>query len=252
MSNPTERFSTRVDNYVRYRPGYPPAVVALLREECGLNGSSVVADLGSGTGILAELFLREGCRVYGVEPNRDMRAAGERLLRDYPDFHSLDATAEETTLAGRSVDFITAGQSFHWFDRPRARTEFARILRPGGWLVIIWNERRTDTTPFLRAYEQLLHAYGTDYAQVMHQNVDESSLRPFFGAAGFRLKTFDNRQVFDFDGLRGRVLSSSYVPEPGDPRHAPLLRRLAAIFDAHQLNGRVSFDYETKVYYGHM
>ncbi|MCA1593086.1 MAG: class I SAM-dependent methyltransferase [Acidobacteria bacterium] len=250
MADPTRRFSNRVENYVKYRPTYPPAIIELLREECGLTRDSVVADVGSGTGILSEMFLKQGCRVFGVEPNRKMREAGERLLRAYPNFKSVNASAEETTLDNESAEFITAGQAFHWFDLARARVEFARVLRPGGFVVLIWNERRTGSTPFLRAYENLLLARGTDYQQVMHQNIDETMIRRFFGAGGVRLETFESKQVFDFEGLKGRVLSSSYVPEPGHPNYEPLMRELDAVFDAHQEHGRVSFDYDTKVYYG--
>lgn len=249
-TDPTRRFSGRVENYVKYRPTYPPEFVELLRDECELTRASVVADVGSGTGIMSGLFLKEGCRVYGIEPNREMREAGERLLKGYSNFTSVNATAEATTLDDASVDFVTAGQSFHWFDITRTRAEFVRVLKRGGSVVLVWNERRVDTTPFLRAYENLLLARGTDYQQIMHQHLDEEVLRRFFGAGGVRLKTFENRQVFDFEGLKGRVLSSSYVPAPDHPDHALLMRELAAVFDAHEKRGHVSFDYDTKIYYG--
>ena len=252
MTDSTRRFSSRVENYIKYRPDYPPAVIDLLEAECGLTSSSVVADVGSGTGILAELFLRHDNRVYGVEPNREMREAGERLLRNYPNFVSIAGTAEATTLDEQSVDFVTAGQAFHWFDRARARREFARILRPNGWVVLIWNDRQSSTTPFLAAYERLLRTYGTDYAVVNHTNVDAEVLRAFFGPGGYVLKTFENRQIFDFEGLKGRLLSSSYAPEAGHPQHASMLEELRSIFDAYQVNGTVAFEYDTKVYYGHL
>src|SRR5689334_15561560 len=134
MVDPTLRFSNRVDNYSKYRPTYPSAVLDLLAAECGLTSNALIADIGSGTGLLAELFLTNGNRVVGVEPNREMRAAGERLLANAPGFTSVDGTAEATTLAAGSVDFVTAGQAFHWFDRALARVEFARILKPEGWV----------------------------------------------------------------------------------------------------------------------
>ncbi|HEY0078155.1 MAG TPA: class I SAM-dependent methyltransferase [Pyrinomonadaceae bacterium] len=251
MNDATGRFSNRVEHYIRYRPGYPAGVVELLEQECGLRESSVVADIGSGTGILSEMFLRRGCEVLGVEPNAEMREAGERLLRAYPRFRSIAAAAEATTLPRRSVDFITAGQAFHWFRREEARREFARILKDAGWVVLVWNERRTDSTPFLVAYEHLLQTYGTDYPEVGAQ-VSRESVSSFFGAHRFHLRSFDNRQVFDFDGLRGRVLSTSYTPAPGHPRHQPMLEQLQAIFDAHQQHGTVAFEYDTRVFYGHL
>jgi SAM-dependent methyltransferase len=242
------RFSNRVENYVRYRPGYPAEIAALLRDECGLTNDSVVADIGSGTGKLSELFLNAGCKVFGVEPNKEMREAGERM--NHPRFTSIDASAEETTLAAQSVDFVTAGQAFHWFDLNRCRPEFQRILKPGGWLVIIWNDRRDDTTPFLAAYELLLERFGTDYAQAHHRRSDKPEvIRPFFGNEP-RFKNFHSFQQFDFEGVKGRLLSSSYAPVAGQPKYEEMLAELKRIFDARQENGTVAFEYDTHVYYG--
>jgi SAM-dependent methyltransferase len=251
-TDPTQRFSTRVTNYVKYRPSYPAAIIDLLAAECGLTPDSIVADVGSGTGLLAELFLKAGNRVLGIEPNREMRETGERLLQDYDRFVSVAATAEATTLPDLSVDFITAGQSFHWFDRERAGAEFARILRPQGWLVLIWNERRVDSTPFLRAYEQLLHTYSPEYAQVDHRQVDRDIIQAAFPTTKFQTRSFDNQQRFDFEGVQGRLLSSSYAPEAGHPNHAPMLAELAAIFDAYQQDGEIVFEYDTRVTYGQL
>ena len=251
MLAPTQRFSSRVENYVRYRPGYPAGVIELLCRECGLAGHSVVADLGSGTGKLTELLLGTGCAVFGVEPNPEMRAAGERRLKAHARFTSVAAPAEATTLAARSVDLVTAGQAFHWFDRERTRAEFRRILKPGGHVALIWNDRRTDTTPFLAAYEQLLRDFATDYAQVNHRNIDPARLREFFGAEP-RLAKFPYVQPFDFAGLQGRLLSSSYAPDQGEPNHDAMLQGLQLIFDRHQHAGQVSFDYDTLVYHGRL
>jgi SAM-dependent methyltransferase len=248
----TERFSTRVADYVKYRPGYPPAVLRLLEEECGLSSTSIVADVGSGTGILSELFLKNGNRVYGVEPNREMREAGERLLASYTNFTSVDGRAEATTLDDNSVDFVTAGQAFHWFDPPHARREFMRILRPDGWVVLVWNDRRTGGTPFLEEYERLLLEYGTDYKEVSVKYAEESMLAALYGPSEMRMKTFDNEQVFDFDGLRGRLTSASYTPEPGHPNFDPLMRELEALFRRHARDGRVVVAYDTKVFYGRL
>jgi SAM-dependent methyltransferase len=250
MKDSTTRFSSRVANYIKYRPGYPVEITALLNRECRLTSASVVADIGSGTGILTRLFLRNGNVVHAVEPNREMREAAEGLLGDDPKFRSVDATAEDTKLAPNSVDFIVAGQAFHWFDRERARREFCRILKPGGWVALIWNERRTDSSPFLKGYEECLRMWSVDYSAVDHKQIDAGVIGAFFAPDTFKLAKFANRQVFDFEGLKGRLLSSSYAPEPGHPRHEPMLRELSALFHDHQQRGEVAFDYDTLVYHG--
>lgn len=249
--NPTQRFSSRVSDYIKYRPGYPPQVLATLREECGLTPASLVADIGSGTGILAEIFLKNGNTVYGIEPNKEMREAGEGLLGQYANFHSVAGTAEATTLPDSSVDFVTAGQAFHWFDHKKARTEFARILKPGGWVALVWNMRQVDTTPFLRDYEAMLNSFGTDYNETRHRNVEELDIEEFF-AGTYHVAAFPNQQVFDYAALEGRLRSSSYTPEPGNPDFEPMLAALHDIFNRHQQNGAVAFEYDTKLFYGRL
>lgn len=247
---PTQRFSDRVENYVRYRPGYPREIVVLLENEHGLTVDSSVADLGSGTGISADLFLQAGCTVHAVEPNREMREAAERLLSHHAKFHSVAGSAEATTLPDQCVDFVIAAQAFHWFDALAVRKECDRLLKPGGWVVLIWNERQLDATPFLRAYENLLLKFSTDYATVRHENIDTGKLAQFF-VGPYVTHTFANAQHFDFDGLKGRLLSSSYAPAKGHPRHEPMLDGLRRIFDKHQQDGSVTFSYDTKVHAGH-
>jgi len=247
--DPVRRFSNRVEAYSKYRPGYPPVIVDFLKAECGLSPDSIIADVGSGTGILSELFLKHGNQVFGVEPNREMREACERLLADYANFKSVEGSAESTALPDKSVDFITAAQAFHWFDGERSRTEFARILKTHGWIILLWNERRTDSTPFLRDYEELLLAYGTDYKEVRHENVYEN-ITAFFAPQPFKLQSFENKQVFDYEGLKGRLLSSSYVPAPGQPHFAEMLDALQILFEVHQEDGHVVVEYDTRVYYG--
>jgi SAM-dependent methyltransferase len=248
--NPTQRFSSRVENYIKFRPSYPATILDLLRREANLTENSIITDVGSGTGILTELFLKNGNTVFAVEPNREMREAAERLLRGYPSFHSVSGAAEATTLEPRSADIIVAGQTFHWFNREKTRREFVRILKPGGTVALIWNDRNTTARPFLSAYEEFLKTWGTDYEAVNHKQIDGSVISSFFGANGFRRATFPNEQVFDFDGLKGRLLSSSYAPEPGHPKFEPMMKTLREIFDQHQTNSRVTFEYDTAVYYG--
>jgi SAM-dependent methyltransferase len=251
MSGSVNRFTSRVKTYAKYRPGYPAEIVELLRRECGLTPHSIVADIGSGTGKLTELFLANGNVVFGVEPNASMREVAENIFKDQPNFRSVDASAESTTLPDVSVDVITAGQAFHWFDAARTRDEWVRILKPGGWAALIWNERELQTTPFLHDYEEMMLEFGTDYKEVRHENA-EPSIERFFAPDRFQLRSFPNTQVFHFDGLRGRVRSSSYTPEPEHPKFDPMMQQLKTIFDKHQKNGYVNFDYETKVFYGHL
>jgi len=250
-SDATQRFSSRVDNYVRYRPSYPPQIVTLLKDECGLTANSVVADIAFGTGIFARLILENGNRVFGVEPNANMRQAGEEFLSEFPRFTSVAGTAEDTTLPSHDVDFATAAQAAHWFDLKKARAEFMRVVKPGGWSVLLWNERSVDSTPFLREYEQLVLKFGTDYKEVRRERTT-ATIHEFFTPTLFHSRVFDNHQDIDYAGLEGRLMSSSYTPQPGDPRCGPMLAELRRIFDAHQVNGKVTLEYNTRVYYAQL
>ena len=247
--NSIYRFSSRVDTYACFRPSYPKQIIETLERECGFTSDSIVADIASGTGIFTKLLLEHGNRVFGVEPNAEMRCAGEEFLATYPNFTSVTGTAEATTLDSSSVDFVTAAQAGHWFDRKKSRQEFARILKPGGWAVLLWNERKIDSTPFLRDYESLLLRYGTDYNEVRHEH---TVVGEFFDPLPFQERTFDLQQVFDYAGVEGRLMSSSYAPGPGHPNHAPMLRELQEIVDRHQRDGKVSIEYTTRMYYGQL
>jgi SAM-dependent methyltransferase len=250
--NPAGRFSSRVENYVRCRPGYPPGVIALLRQVCSLTRDSVVADVGSGTGIFTRPLIDGGCLVYAVEPNAEMRAQAERESGGAPNFRSVAAPAEATGLPDRSIDLIVAAQAAHWFDVPRANAEFRRIARPGAWLALIWNIRRTDSTPFLREYEALIERHGTDYKQVSANQGSEAVVRGLFAPAPYSEFMFDNRQHFDAEGLIGRALSSSYVPQPGHLACEPMLSELRELFQRHERDGLVTFEYDTRVYLGRL
>ena len=244
-----ERFSSRVENYVRFRPGYPPEVVEVLKNDCGLRRDSIVADIASGTGIFTRLLLENGNRVFGVEPNADMRRAGEEYLAKYPTFSSIDGTAETTGLPEHSIDLATAAQAAHWFDREKALREFQRILKPGGYVVLLWNDRRLVATAFDRDYEQMILQYGTDYTDV---NRFSKAAAQFFGGFRCEQRVLPNFQDFDYAGLEGRLLSSSYAPQAGDPSHGPMLAELRRIFDAYQSGGKIRMEYDTKLYFGQL
>jgi len=245
----TQRFSNRVENYVKHRPGYPKEVLRFLEEVTDFTPSWKVADIGSGTGISTALFLDNGNTVYAVEPNDPMREKAEELLGGYPGFISVNGTAENTTLKPATVDLVVAGQAFHWFEPVATKKEFQRITRPGGAVALIWNERH-ETSDFEKAYEGLLRKYGTDYTVVKHSNITEKEIGSFFHPAPFQLRVAANGQTFDWARLKGRLLSSSYVPDEKDPIYEKMLKHLQDIFEKYQQEGFVRFDYETKVYIG--
>lgn len=248
--DPTQRFTNRADNYARYRPTYPAAVLNCLRDECGLGPGTEVADVGSGTGILTTLLLERGATVYAVEPNGAMRAAAEAALGASPRFVSVDGRAEATTLADASVDLVTAAQAFHWFEPVATRAEFRRILRPGGRVALVWNGRDESGGGFAADYEALLDDYARDYRQVRRDarlgNID------ILFPDGYERRTFHHERRLDYESVYGGLLSASYAPLPGDPRHEPMIARLRAIFDSHQQEGFVVLPYATNLYYGRL
>lgn len=250
ISDATQRFTDRVADYVRYRPDYPPALLAWLRDEQGVTPDWTVADVGAGTGISSRMFLDAGHRVIAVEPNAAMRAAALEWLGGNARFSAVDGRADATGLPGASVDLVAVAQAFHWFDPEAARAEFRRILKPGGLAAIWWNSRRLAGTPFLSGYEALLLRYGTDYTSVAERYADDARMRAWFGE-GFRgAACFPHGQKLDFEALRGRLLSSSYAPKAGHPNHAPMLRALRELFDACARHGTIDFDYDTRVFAG--
>jgi SAM-dependent methyltransferase len=245
----TERFSDRVEDYVKYRPHYPIAVIACLAEVYGFASSWVVADIGSGTGISTGSFLEHGNKVYAVEPNADMRDKAEELLHGYGErFVSVDGTAEATGLAEASVELLVAGQAFHWFDPVRSRVEFMRVLKPGGVVALIWNERLMQSS-FEKEYEALILHYASDYKTINHKHIADLQIADFFAPADFRLDQFANEQLFDYVGLKGRLLSSSYIPKEG-PGFSAMMEDLERLFEKHQSGGRVRVGYDTKLYSG--
>ena len=249
-ANTTERFSDRVADYTRYRPDYPPALLDWLRDELGVTPAWRVADVGAGTGISSKLFLDAGYRVTAVEPNAAMRAAMTEWLGGAPGFRAVDGRADATGLPDGNVDLVTVAQAFHWFGPETARHEFRRILRPRGLIAIWWNSRRSAGTLFLDGYEALLRQYGTDYASVAERHQDDESMRKWFGQGLRGEAHFEHHKRLDFDGLRGRLMSSSYAPKAGHPNHDPMMAALRELFDASTVDGMVSMDYDTRVFAG--
>lgn len=245
-ADPKERFSSRVENYIKYRPSYPLEIIDYLKEQKILAKDTIIADVGSGTGILTKLFLDNGNLVYGIEPNKDMRAAAERILEIYPNFSSFEGSAESTGLDNDSVDLIIAGQAFHWFDVDKSREEFKRILKPEGYVVLIWNDRIKGGNDFNSAYENFIIKYGTDYKEVRK---NEGNVNRFFR---YQKIFFDNFQQFDLNSFKGRILSASYIPLQDNPIFPKMLLELEEMFNKHQQNGIVKLEYDTKVFYGQL
>jgi SAM-dependent methyltransferase len=252
MTDPTARFTGRVSDYAAHRPSYPPEAIAVLAREGVLRPDDVVADVGSGTGILTALLLDHGNTVHSVEPNAAMAAEATAQLGGNPRFRPVAGRAEATGLPDACCDVVTAAQAFHWFDIDSTRREFRRFLRPGGPVVLVWNIRRIDSTPFLREYEDLLQRFGIDYGKIRAGWADEQAIARFFAPSPFEVRGLEYRQTFAFDGLRGRLMSSSYAPPAGHPRHGPMIAELRRLFDRHQREGQVAFEYDTKVYWGRL
>jgi ubiquinone/menaquinone biosynthesis C-methylase UbiE len=252
-----QRFSSRVDAYREFRLRYPVEVVELLQQKCGLTPASVIADIGAGTGMLSELFLQHGNSVFAVEPNRSMRSACEQLRSQYPKLTCIDGSAEATTMAEHCVDFVTVGQALHWFSLKRARAEFARILQPGGWCAVVYNERRMSGDAFHNGYEKILREFGADYESVRSTYPQQQKLEEFFddknGATPvMQQASFPNAQKFDFKGLLGRILSSSYMPQPAHPCYPDMVRALERLFSLGQREGHVRLEYDCVVTYGRL
>jgi len=248
--HPTERFSGVVANYIKYRPSYPTEVISTLREKCGLTRASIVADIGSGIGIFTKLLLEHGNKVFAVEPNSQMRQAAEDYLAEYQQFISVDASSEQSTLEQHSIDLITAAQAFHWFDQEKAKLEFKRILKPNGWVVLLWNLRKSKSSGIMEAYENLLQKFGTDYKQVYAEGVTETAIRQFFKPSPTQIIHIPYSQTVDWTAFKGRLLSTSYTPKPGADNFQDMLKYAKEIFDRHQKNNTVTLIYETKIYIG--
>ncbi|MCE3226319.1 MAG: methyltransferase [Bacteroidetes bacterium] len=247
-----DRFTNRVDNYVKYRPQYPVEVYNYLREQNFISADAKIADVGCGTGISSKMFLENAHVVYGVEPNKNMLDAAANYFGGDKNFIAMQTSAEATGLADASVDFVVCAQTFHWVDKEKTKAEFKRILKPGGKVALLWNDRRTDTTDFLKVYEDFLQMFGTDYKEVNHKNTQEKEIFGKFFGGTFTEKNFDNFQLLDFEGLKGRVLSSSYMPDASHPDYEFMIYCLRKIFNRYQSNDKVSIDYDTKLYIGEL
>lgn len=249
MSTSSSRFDGRANNYVNYRPSYPVEVIETIISTCSLESGATVADIGSGTGIFSELLVKSGLDVFAVEPNEQMRAVVETTLKEQPRFHSVSGSAEATSLADNSVDLITAAQSFHWFEAKPTKKEFHRILKPNGRVALVWNQRDTRTQT-QQNYESLLRNYVSDYENLVHTRIEDASIDKFLDGSNIDIYSFAIQQVLDFDGLLGRMKSSSYVPVDKPEIFSRMVDDLKVLFDENQHDGKIPFDYETRLYIG--
>ncbi|MFW9895240.1 MAG: class I SAM-dependent methyltransferase [Candidatus Thorarchaeota archaeon] len=246
LVDPKKRFSSRVENYIKYRPHYPPVILDFMRDIKILTNNSIIADIGSGTGILSKILLKNGNKVYGIEPNDEMRKGAERYLKDYENFVSIEGSAENIPLPNFSIDLITAAQSFHWFNEVDAKHEFKRILKPDGFIAIIWNNRKKTGRGFSSQYEEFILKYSTDYKEVRK---NEKKIDNFFD---YKKKVFYNYQDLDYKGLKGRLLSVSYIPIEEGPKYDKMLWELQSIYNEYEIDGRVRLEYDTEIYYGQL
>jgi ubiquinone/menaquinone biosynthesis C-methylase UbiE len=244
MKDATERFSGRVGAYVKYRQGYPDTLIPLIEEKSHLTRHSVVADVGCGTGLLAECFLKIGYPVFGVEPNQEMRESAEQRLHEFAGFMSVAGSAESTGLKTNSIDLVTVGRAFHWFKTKRALAEFSRILKAEGSCAIVWNQRKDS--PFMKDYDSLLNAYCDDYREIRSARDDQRKLLEDFG---FCLSTLAHREMSTMKQLQGKILSLSITPDPQHPKFEPMLRSIEELFNKHEGCGQVCFEYDTLVYH---
>jgi len=249
---PTERFTETVQDYIKYRPSYPQEILQLLINEGMLTKETIIADIGSGTGFLTKLFLDHGNEVYGVEPNQAMREAAEGYLKQYGNFHSTSGSAEATSLKDQSIDLITAGTAFHWFDATLAKNEFKRILRNPGWVLLTWNVRNIQESALVADYEKLILQFCPDYRASNAIKFEQTAGQDFFNPHQMKQASFKNSQRFDWLGFKGRLLSSSYSLRPEDSHYQQMLNTLKTIFERHEIAGTIEFLYETKLYYGHL
>lgn len=247
MTDPKQRFSDRVADYIKYRPKYPKEVIDILKREINLSSGDTVADIGAGTGFLTELFLDHGNLTYAVEPNEAMRKACSDLYGTDNLLKIVDGSAEVTQLPDQAIDLIVAGTAFHWFDPIETKKEFMRILKPEGHILLIWNVRKDDA-PFTAGYEEILRRRIPEYAVSQHRKFDPELIRDFLHPRQMKKQVLANSQSFDWDGFKGRALSSSFMPRQG-LLHDEVLSEMHDLYHRYEENGQVSFQYDTIMYY---
>jgi ubiquinone/menaquinone biosynthesis C-methylase UbiE len=244
----TKRFTGRAFFYSTSRPGYPERILDILRAEVGFDKTFIIADIGSGTGLLSQLFLENGNRVLAVEPNDEMRNFAEESLNKFPKFLSVQGTAEHTGIESASVDLVTVGQALHWFNCEASSSEFTRILKDNGHVCIVYNDRDNEDL-FMKDYDLIVRNYARNRASV--PSIDDAYLSKFFKNEKYSKFSLPNEQTLDLEGLLGRMTSASYMPSPSDENQfAKLREEVARLFKKYEKLGRVRLLYDTSVILG--
>ncbi|MDR3734396.1 MAG: class I SAM-dependent methyltransferase [Acidobacteriaceae bacterium] len=238
-SDHKEKFSGRVNDYVAYRSRYSRQLIAIMKTKCGLCREHVIADVGAGTGMFAELFLAHGNRVIAVEPNVEMMQERMKLQARYARLQVVKASAEETTLADVSVDFIAAGRAFHWFDAERAKVEFKRIIKPGGWVILASVGRRRGDTPLECAYEELLLHAAPAYVAMTERFKIYNEPERFFGKGHVLREAIESMEAMTLAMLEGQTRSLSCAPLQNDPGYEVMRVGLAELFRSYAKDGVV-------------
>ena len=246
----TEKFTGKADVYAKYRPGYPAELFEHLYQKYSLNASSVIADIGSGTGIFTRELLKSGMKVKAVEPNAVMRLMAEKQLNSCPNFESVNGSAEHTTLSDGSIDLVTAAQAFHWFDPCLFRKECTRILKKGRFVVLVWNHR-VDSAPLMEENAEVCRKFCADFHGFSGSRTrDPAPFRAFFRSGRYEELAFPHDLPLDLDAFVGRNLSASYAPQRGSERYSLFIEALAELFGKYERGGRVLMPNITRSYAG--
>ena len=248
--SPIERFSPLVENYAKYRPGYPEQILFTLEKHFGINNEKIIADIGSGTGQLSKLFVNKYYQTYGIEPNAAMRMVSINEFATYLNFKAIKGTAEQTFLYSESIDLIVAGQSFHWFDNEMSKIEFNRILKHKGIIALIWNERKNETE-FMQRYERLLQKHCSNYKINNHKEYDYRKIKELFSEKKVDLFIFENQQKMDFTAFIGRLKSCSYCPSENDKHYAFLMRGMNKLYENYKCEENITIEYNTLMFVIH-
>jgi SAM-dependent methyltransferase len=230
-----EGFGRAVEAYERGRPAYPLEAVAWLVDALRIGPGTTVVDVGAGTGKFTAQLVPTGATIVAVEPIDAMR---ETLSANLPTVAAVPGTAEALPLETASANAIVAAQAFHWFNVPRAAAEFHRVLRPGGRLGVIWNERDTSVD-WARELDAIVEPYRREGPHPRLQR--EVELGDRFGPLQHAI--FSHAHVVNLATLRDRVASMSFVAVLPDNERTQVLDRVAALVARHPATaGRAAFE----------